>query len=308
MGFVPQPNIWQCGPFALKHALVMLGKFVDEKEVSRFARTNRWSGTDEKELARAARRLDCELPLIREYSADEARRELVAHLRRGTPCLICAYEWTHWVTVVKEERGRFILLDSRNNAVLTIQTWTQFKRHWVYHRPDKNNGGTETLYDFHPVVPRFRVQTRARFSVARAKYLRRPENREFARQWDEYVEDLLAICKPRTPLSSNVISLGEFLRRHEDMIVDQVAFWHGWIERQRAQKILKYLRFVADTYGLIIHEEDEKRAISGITAVLTLWAGGKYGIKPVYQSLRAPRVSTARTTPARRKTRRKTAR
>jgi len=25
MGFSPQPNRWQCGPFALKHALVMLG-------------------------------------------------------------------------------------------------------------------------------------------------------------------------------------------------------------------------------------------------------------------------------------------
>jgi hypothetical protein len=43
------------------------------------------------------------------------------------------------------------------------------------------------------------------------------------------------------------------------------------------------MHFVADTYGLVIHEEDEKRAIAGITTILTLWAAGKYGAPPVYE-------------------------
>jgi hypothetical protein len=123
------------------------------------------------------------------------------------------------------------------------------------------------------------------FSLARAKYLRRSENRNFAQQWDAYVEDLLVICKPRTARSSNVFSLGEFFRRHEGMILDQVDLWHGDMDRRQARKILRNMHFVADTYGLVIHEEDEKRAIAGITAILTLWAGGKYGIQPVYQTV-----------------------
>ena len=28
-GFYPQPNEWTCGPFALKHALLALGRMVD---------------------------------------------------------------------------------------------------------------------------------------------------------------------------------------------------------------------------------------------------------------------------------------
>lgn len=283
MGFSPQPNLWQCGPFALKHALIMLGIFVDEAEISRLAGTDKRSGTDELQLARAARKFGCDLEVVRRHSALEARRSLIANLRRGRPCLICAYEWSHWVTVVKEEKGRFILFDSRESAVLTIQPWTQFKNLWVYHQVDEYNENIqETLYDFHPVVPRFRVQTRAKFSVSRAKYLRRSENRVFAGLWDEYVGDLLTLCKPRTALSSNVISMGTFLRRHRDMIVDQIAFWHGAIEQKRAKKLLSNLHFVADTYGLVIHEEDEKRAISGITSILTLWAASKYGVTPVY--------------------------
>jgi hypothetical protein len=281
MGFSPQPNRWQCGPFALRHALVMLGILADESAISKLAGSNRLAGTNEVQLARAARKYDCDLVLERKENALEARRELVEFLRQGLPCLLCISEWSHWVVVVKEEKGRFILLDSYDDAVLVILTWNQLESRWVYHM--EAAGETKTLYDIHPVIPLFRAQTRARVSLARARFLRRPENRDFARQWDKYVEDLLAICRPRTPLSSNVLSLGEFLRRHREMVLDQVAFWHGWIERRRAAKVLENLHFVADTYGLVIHEEDEKRAIAGITSLLTLWAGGRYGVTPVYQ-------------------------
>ena len=287
MGFSTQPNRWQCGPFALKHALIMLGILADERAISKLSGANRLSGTNEIQLARAARRYDCDLQLERREDAAEARRLLVEYLRQGLPCLVCVYEWSHWVTVVKEEHGRFILLDSRDDAVLVILNRKQLEYRWVYHLD--TDDGQRTLYDFHPVIPRFRVQTRANVSLARARFLRRAENRDFANQWDKYVEDLLAICRPRTPLSSNVISLGEFLRRHGDMLLDQVRYWHGWVERRHAAKVLANLRFVADTYGLIIHEEDEKRAIAGITSLLTLWAGGKYGVTPVYQdSVRRP--------------------
>lgn len=290
MGFRKQSNLWQCGPFALKHAFAMLGIFADEREIADIAGTDKYSGTDELQLARAARRFDCDLRSIRRHDASDARRELVSFLKDGIPTLICAYEWSHWVTVVNQARGRFIVLDSREEAVLRICAWAEFESMWVFHREDDvNRRIVETLYDFHPVVPRFRIPTRADVSLKRARYLRRPENRELARQWDMYFVDLTAICKPRTPLSSNVLSLGEFLRRHGGMMVDQVAYWHGWIEKRHAKKILGNLRFVADAYGLVIHEEDEKRAIAGITALLTLWAGGRYGVTPVYQEEGTPR-------------------
>jgi hypothetical protein len=280
MGFSPQPDRWQCGPFALKHALIMLGIMADEKAISKLAGTNPLYGTNETQLRRAARKFGCDLLMERSESVDGARRALVEYLRQDIPCLVCISEWSHWVTIVKEERGRFIVLDSYDEAVLKILTFKQLAREWVYHLDEDD--GTKTLYDLHPVVPLFRTQTRARVSMARARFLRRPENRDFARQWDLYVEDLLAICRPRTPLSANVLSLGEFLRRHGEMVLDQVAFWHGWIERRRAARLLANLHFVADTYGLIIHEEDEKRAIAGITSLLTLWAGGRYGVTQVY--------------------------
>lgn len=284
MGIEPQPNLWQCGPFALKHALIALGIFAEESTITRIAGSRSKYGTDEEQLRRAARFYQCDLPMVRRHDPELARKDLVKYLRRGIPALLCVNDWNHWVAVVKSEDGRFILLDSQDKAVLTILTWTELKNRWVHSEQDEyDKEHWENLFDIHPVLPRFRVHTKAKFSIARAQYLRRPENARLSRYWDEYLADLMTIAKPRTPLSQKVISLGEFLRRHERMIVGQVDFWHGAINQRRAFKILKNLHFVADTYGLVIHDEDEKRTIAGITSILTLWATSRFGSPRVYE-------------------------
>ncbi|HTY37046.1 MAG TPA: hypothetical protein VMH23_08030 [Bacteroidota bacterium] len=285
MGFYPQPNLWQCGPFALKHALVMLGILADEDNIAEIAGTRWWSGTDEFQLAKAAHRFNCDLNFTRRFDPEQARLELISFLRRGIPVLLCVQEWSHWVTAVKEEKGKFIILDSGKKSVLSILSWRDLKKTWIHHEPDeRDKTAVLTILDFHPVVPRFRVTTKARFSVARAHYLLKPGNRGFSRSWNEYLGDLLNLCRPRTPRRQNFISLGEFLRRHEAMIVDQVDQWHGWIDKPQAKRILIRLHFVADTYGLVFPTEDEKRGIAGITALLTLWAASEYGVRPVYKA------------------------
>jgi len=290
MGIYPQPNIWQCGPFALKHALAMLGVLKDERDISKVAGSHWWHGTDELQLGKAARKFDCDLLMIRRHDQAHARAELVRYLRRGIPVLLCVDEWSHWLTVVNVEQGKFILLDSREKKVVTIADWPTLRRMWVYHEDDElDDTVVHTLYDLHPVVPRSRKKrSQAQFSLARARALRRPTNRRLAELWDVYLGDLLVLCRTRTPLSQKVFSLGEFLRRHEDMIVAQVDYWHGNINTKAARKVLSNLHFVADTYGLVIHAEQEKRTIAGITAILTLWAAAAHGVSPVYGP-RAPK-------------------
>ena len=283
MGIYPQPNIWQCGPFALKHALAALGVLKDEREISRLAGTHWWHGTDEIQLGRAARRFNCDLQMIRRHNERQARAELVRYLRRGVPVLLCVDEWSHWVTAVNVEQGNFILLDSRDKKVLTLASWPQLRRMWVYHEDDEvDDTVVHTFYDLHPVVPRFRRKTRAQFSLARARVLRRAANRQLAELWDVYLGDLLVLCRTRTPLSRKVFSLGEFFRRHEEMIIQQVDYWHGNIDHRAAKKVLYNLHFVADTYGLVVPAGQEKRTIAGITAILTLWAASAHGVSPVY--------------------------
>ena len=285
MGLYPQPNKWQCGPFALKHALIMLGRIVDENEVSRIAGTHWWSGTDEIKLARAAKAYDCELKLIRRKQGLQAKRELLLALKRGQPCILCVDQWNHWITVVGAERGKIIYIDSREAPVVCIDEWKSLKRRWCYTEVDEDDPTqSTTVYDLHIIVPKFRVRSKARFTLKSARYLRRKENHNFATHWDEYFNDLTVICNPRTPLSAKVFPMGELLRRHGAMIKAQVLYWHGGVRPQELRKILRNLQFVANTYDLVIKKDDEKRAIAAISSILTLWATSKRGVGDVYGS------------------------
>ena len=101
--------------------------------------------------------------------------------------------------------------------------WRNLMRRWGYTERDPDDSTQiQTIYDLHPIVPRYRVRTKARFSVKRARYLRRPENRIFAKHWDEYFTDLSAICTPRTPLSEHVLSLGEMPLSNALLTSDQL--------------------------------------------------------------------------------------
>src|ERR1043165_1271826 len=77
-GFYPQPNEWTCGPFALKHALLALGRMVDVSQISTTAKTAR--------VERDARVLHELLDLRRRERADPQvrgeQRFLVADRRR----------------------------------------------------------------------------------------------------------------------------------------------------------------------------------------------------------------------------------
>jgi hypothetical protein len=283
MGLYPQPNNWTCGPFALKHALIMLGRVVDEKRISRIAGTHWWSGTDEIKLGRAARRYDCSLRLVRRKNPLRARRELLLALKRGCPCLLCVDGWNHWITVVGAEKGRFIFIDSHKHPVVCIEEWRALKKRWVYRERDEDDPTTvETLYDLHLVIPHFRVRSKAQFSLKQARYLRRPENRALASHWDEYFDDLITICTPRPPRSAKIFALGELLRRHGAMLRAQISYWHGSVRREQVGKLLRNYLIIADTYDLVVREEDEKRALVALTANLTLWAASKFGVDEVY--------------------------
>ncbi|HEX5317377.1 MAG TPA: cysteine peptidase family C39 domain-containing protein, partial [Candidatus Kapabacteria bacterium] len=246
MGFYPQNNRWQCGPFALKHALAIVGHFVDEDSITRAARTTK-EGTDEKMLRRAAERFDCRLIEVRRFTEVSAFKALKAALVAGKPCMICINQWGHWVTIVgfDAKSERFVVIDSEKDPVVRIPAWSELKRRWVFNEYDRE-GKLKQFYDLYVLRPRFRVHSKANFSIKRAQFLRRAGNATFVKHFDEYVSDLLNIAKP-TPSrdgSAAVISMAEFLRRHRKMLLDTVRYWHGQTTDAKLRRVLDNMRFV----------------------------------------------------------------
>ena len=278
MSFYPQPNKYQCGPFALKYALVMIGVFKDEDQIGRIAGSNWWSGTDEICLSRAARRFDCKLLHFQSSNPDDARRMLIAELKKGHPCILSVKDWEHWCTVVNYQQGKFVVIDSELDKVVSIQSASQLARRWRY----VEKGTKIKSYDGYALIPKFKVQTHAKFTLDAAKEVMYDKNEDIAKKWDHYTNDLINICKPRTKLSFNIITFSEFLRRNEENLVKRIANWHGEPTYSELKKILANMKFIAEVYDLIIPEDDEKRAAIDLASILMMFSCGKYGMNPIY--------------------------
>lgn len=244
MGFHTQPNDWQCGPFALKHALLTLGIVAEEEHLTRAAGASEL-GADERDLGRAAERYRCDLGLDRLRAAPEAHDALAAHLRARTPVLLCVDQWTHWVIAAGMERETVVLLDSRVESVFLTVEWTLLASRLAY------RGEQGTLYDLHPLVPR-RPSHRACFSVARAAHLRSVAQRDLARGWDAYLEMLLPLSRAPGAQTEWTIGIGDALREH-------TAALHDGLPTRAAlasQRYLSHAAFVADTHELEAGAED----------------------------------------------------
>lgn len=278
MSFYPQPNKWQCGPFALKYALVMLGVFAAEKSIVKKAGSTWWAGTDEIGLARAAKYFDCRLKYFRREVGNDGVKVLAQHLKRGYPCILSVDNWEHWLTVINWQQGKFIVIDSGKDKVIGVYSARQITGRWKYIDPDNDFRS----FDGYALIPNFKIRTRAKFTLAKARYVMHKKNNDLAKNWDTYFNDLIAICKPRTATSIHTISFGEFLRRYEKMLIEEVAYWHGIPSTSELRNIVDKMKFIADVYNLVIHIDEHKKALVDISSLLMMYACGKYGMEKIY--------------------------
>jgi hypothetical protein len=278
MSFYPQPNKYQCGPFALKYALVMLGIFKDEDEIGITAGSTWWAGTDEIGLSRAARRYNCKMKHFQSSNPVDAKRALNEMLKKRIPCILSVNNWEHWLTVIHYSKGKYVIVDSELEDVVAILTAKQLLKKWRY--KDETDGIIS--YDGYALIPSFKVLTRATFTIEKAIELMYDKNKDLASKFDEYFNDLVQIAKPRTLLTTNYITFSEFLRRNGKKLVKQVANWHGSPTQNELKKILQNMQFIADIYDFIIPTEDEKKALVDISSILMMYSCGKYGMTKIY--------------------------
>jgi hypothetical protein len=256
----------------------MLGVFESEKLIAKKAGSDWWYGTDEIGLEKAAKHFKCKMKYFRRETATDAIKALTQHLRKGYPCILSVDDWGHWITIVNWQQGRFVVVDSSLDKVVTIYSANQITRRWKYIDPDNSFRS----YDGYALIPKFRTYTKAKFTLANARFVMNKRNGELAKNWDTYFTDIMAICRPLNTLSVYTISFGEFLRRYEKLIIERVGYWHGHPTYFELKKILNNFKFVADIYDLVIYEEDKNKAIVDLTSLLMMYSCGKYGMNKIY--------------------------
>jgi hypothetical protein len=263
MGFYRQPNSWLCGPYALKHALLLVGVRADERAIAQLAGTDP-SGTDEAELARAARHFDCDLQSVRRRDAEAARHDLATHLERGMPVLLCIEQWDHWVVAAHEHDGSFVIVDSRAPAIFRILPWEYLRDLLAY----REGQSSSEIYDLHPLVPLRDAGRRPVLTLDRARFLQEWENQVVARDWHRFLADAQEVVGSENDAEGPAMTPGLFLGRHELAVLDGIAPDNESGRRTEARRVLRGLRFLADTYGFRVAAVDESNALQRLDAVL----------------------------------------
>lgn len=263
MSFTRQPNAWLCGPFALKHALLLLGVSADEQRIARLAGSDR-RGTDELELARAARHFDCELQTIRSRDPESARRALTVQLARSIPVLLCVEQWDHWVVAAYEHDDTFVIVDSRAAAIFRVLPWEYLRDLLVYR---EGRRGRE-LYDLHPLAPRRPLGLRPELTIDRARFLQEWEHQGVARHWNRFAADVREVVGGSDGAEAGAPAPGRFFGRCEPALLDAVAPSNASGRRSRARWLLRGMRFVADAYDLRIDQAEEADAVRRLESVL----------------------------------------
>jgi hypothetical protein len=76
--------------------------------------------------------------------------------------------------------------------------------------------------------------------------------------------------------------MAEFLRRHQELLLQRVTYWHGDVDRTEVMRLLRNFRFVAETYGLVIPAAAQRQAIADLAILITMWVVARKGIGPMY--------------------------
>ncbi len=272
MSFTRQPNSWLCGPYALKHALLLVGVRADEHTIARLAGTDP-SGTDEAELMRAARHFDCDLQSIRRRDPDAAQHDLAVHLARGTPVLLCIEQWDHWVVAAHEHDGTFAIVDSRAAGIFRILPW-EYLRDLLAFRECRAGSA---IYDLHPLVARRDAGRRPVLTLDRIRFLQDWENQTVARDWHTFLTDALEVTGSGDATDGPTLTPGLFLGRHEPGVLDAITPTNESGRRTEARQVLRGLRFLADTYGLRVAAADESNARRRLECVIRRRLGVREG-------------------------------
>ena len=285
MAIYGQPNRWQCGPFALKHALLAVGRFAHEDDLARLAGSSETSGTDEKGLTRAARAHGCDLGLVRYHDPAAARQALSETLSAGMPALLCLDQWEHWVAAVSVQGDRFVVFDSHFQQPLRIESWPALSDRLVYR--EERRFRRRTLYDIHPLTPRRPHRVRFWLTPRRVEQLKETGHGILERDWDELARRVLGLGVPAAAQLELGTPLAEWIAAHRAMIVEEAAQFAILPDLAELGRTLDEIGFVATLYGVLLRPEDEP------------FAGRRLAVMAVARAARAAewRSWTARTVP-----------
>ena len=68
------------------------------------------------------------------------------------------------------------------------------------------------------------------------------------------------------------------------LLLTRVVYWHGDINRDEVGRVLRDMRFVSETYGLVIPASMSRRALADLAILVSIWACSQRGVDGMFGS------------------------
>jgi len=243
-----------CGKYALRHALLLLGIPVSQREASAATQVPPWKamqrGTNEAEIKRGLKEFGC---TGIEYTG-RSRRSYTAHINRclrgALPVIITAENDEHWAVIAgKKSRTEYFWIDSAEPEVIGCWHWNDILA-WidndVFYGIGVQPRNREQLA--HSLVPRFPEY---------AQLMKDPTLRQY---WGYYLDDLYGG-------SLNGESPRQFFEKYRKPIIDTICIQYPEADKETITWELKNYETVAVAHNLV-------PSLIELTAAMTLIAVG----------------------------------
>jgi hypothetical protein len=243
-----------CGKYALRHALLLLGIPVSQREANVATQVPPWKtmqrGTNEADIKRGLREFGC---TGIEYTG-KSRRSYAAHinhcLKNGLPVIITAENDEHWAVIAgKKSRTSYYWIDSADPDLIGAWHWDDILN-WVDNEVFYGIGVQPRSKDqlVHSLVPRF------------SEFFQLMKDTTLRQYWGYYLDDLYGG-------TVNGLSPRQFFDAHRKNILDTICIQYPAADRETITWELKNYETVAVAHNLV-------PSLIELTAALTLIAVG----------------------------------
>jgi hypothetical protein len=244
-----------CGKYALRHALLLLGIPVSQREASSATQVPPWKamqrGTNEAEIKRGLREFECTGV---EYLG-RSRRAFTAHvnrcIRRGLPLIFTAEHDEHWAVIAgKKSRSVYYWIDSAEPDVIGAWSWEDILE-WI----------DNDVYYAIGVLPKNEAQLEHSIVSRFSEYAPLMRDATLRQYWGYYLDDLYggAAHEHATPR--------QFFDAYRKAIVETICVQYPMADKETLVWEMKNYETVALAHRLT-------PSLIELTAALTLIAVG----------------------------------
>lgn len=289
--FVPLADVQRtshCGPTALASVLFFFGVNTTQDEVVKAARLSRVRvsiyGMDEQELMGVAKKHGIATTEIVETVRSKGKEhltELRAHLAKGLPALYLIWDFTHWIAVLGELNGHFIIVDPLSKRRV-FDVWSEaqmLKEGWndtgddddepsqycslLFERADGRPPQWQPTVEWLALCQGGSYDTAANMASDLQEIVKRATESRFMGG--------VHVFRPE------VEPLGAFIRQNVEMLTQSVMHW-GEGAGQRGKELTEFCidyATIADACSLTIPVTANRYAIiAQLTALLSAWWWG----------------------------------